>query len=152
MNLKTGECNRISSSTCVRPTLAEQPTVTGLKTKVFPPWQKASNRDLLSSLRELYSFRNPQEISAFLKQYPPLITFLEDAYKKITDYFPNGKLFLQVDFDREVPSWEKLAVYISTDLDVDEALDKLYEFLDEWWADACIANSVGSKLFIALDL
>lgn len=86
----------------------------------------------LQYLSTIYNFRNPDGISEFLSDKLSVIHLLKDVYKKIREYFPNENLFLEVLYDFEVPNEKELVIFIQTNLTVDEAIDKLKQFDEEW--------------------
>lgn len=141
----------ITSPIEIRPKQASCSGVNVLTPKESSRKPKASNYNLLSSLRELYSLPDPQDVQLFLGQHPLLLNLLQEAPSKISEYFPGASLSLQVVSDYEIPDWRKLVIYISTDLDVDEVIDRLNSLDEEWWLDAWTSNPAGDEIFIDLD-
>ncbi|MGK7878302.1 MAG: hypothetical protein AB4426_34870 [Xenococcaceae cyanobacterium] len=96
-----------------------------------PPLSQAD----IQSLQQLYTFRKPTAIVKFLEKYPFLVAILQSVPDKTIDYFPNSQLFLEYVTDPEIDD-EQLVVYIATDLDPDEAVDRLWQLGDNWWLNA----------------
>ena len=76
------------------------------------------------------------EIRAFIKKHPHLYFFLDSAPVHIEEYFPDSELRLELYRDPEGQMSDEVAIYISTDLAPDEALDRLSELDRTWWLEA----------------
>jgi hypothetical protein len=88
----------------------------------------------LDRLAGLYTFRERDEVSAFLAENAFLVPILFEARDKIQEYFPNSPVFLEVRYDPEASDGDPHVVaYIETDLDVEAALNELDRFGDDWW-------------------
>lgn len=91
----------------------------------------------LTHLSKIYTFRNPPEVSEFLSSNIFLIPLIEEAYRKIREYFPQTELILEVLYDPEADNKE-LVIFIHTNLPPDEALNKLEQLDKNWWLDASL--------------
>ncbi|MBW4631699.1 MAG: hypothetical protein KME30_07290 [Iphinoe sp. HA4291-MV1] len=86
-------------------------------------------------IEAIYSLKNPVEVLKYLNEKKYLISVLIEAHEKIRKIFANEKLVLKVLYDPENVGWKNLIIAIHTNLDVDEAFDKL-KILDKvWWLD-----------------
>jgi hypothetical protein len=104
----------------------------------------------LGRINKLYAIPNIFEVNDFLSKHPDLASLVLDAHHTIKEYFLESKLSLEVVCDAEFPGWSKLVVFIETNLDAEEALDKLNSLDDDWWIAASMENPFGSKLSIEL--
>lgn len=100
-------------------------------------------------LEQLYTFRGRTEVLQFLDQYPFLVRVLLEAPEKIRQYFPDSRLFLEVEQDPEAIDWIMLVLSILMNLDPNDAVDRLNQ-LDWNWG---LHNSyeVRSKFFTTLE-
>ncbi len=90
----------------------------------------------LQLLELIYSFRKPKEVQRFLETNKFLAPLLMEAYFEIRKYFPNPRVFVEVDTDPEEPNDRQLVAFIATDFSPNEALRKLKQFDEGWWLDA----------------
>jgi hypothetical protein len=88
------------------------------------------------SLKQMYDFRKPVEISHFLQVNPFLTPLLEEAYTHIRKYFPSSQLILEVVADPEALDEEQLVIFIVVKYDPDEASETLNQLDENWWLDA----------------
>jgi len=103
----------------------------------------------LTSLSQNYTFRRSSEVLEFLSDNVSLMPLIEEAYRKIREYFPEEKLILEVVADPEVDNEKELMIFIHTTLNPDEALERL-DMLDEnWWLDASL--EAGEKLCVHME-
>lgn len=102
----------------------------------------------IESLERLYTFREPTEVLQFLEQYSFLVPLLLNAHKTIRKYFPDSPLFLEYVTDPEIDD-PQLVVFIATNLEPEEALDRLDEFDDDWYNDN--SNRDQGKMYFNLD-
>jgi hypothetical protein len=106
--------------------------------------------DKFSRVSKLYTIENILYLNRFLQKYPNLIDVILEAYPQIRKYFPTEKLRLKLFTDPESPQWEKLLLSIfASPESVDEALNQLDEFDENWWIDA--SSGVAVNLCIHLD-
>lgn len=101
----------------------------------------------VESLEKLYTFRVKTEVLDYLEKYPFLIPLLLEVHPHIRQHFPDSPLFLQYVPDPEIDD-PQLVVYIVTNLDPEEALDRLDIFHD-WWVK--VPNRGQDKMYISLD-
>ena len=87
-------------------------------------------------LERLYTFRERAEGLWFLERYPFLVSLLLEAREKIGDYFPYSQAFLEVVTDPEATDDSQLVLFIATNLDPDEADERLEQRDEEWWLDS----------------
>lgn len=102
----------------------------------------------IERLKERYIFSQPLEVFQKLYENPKLADFLWDAYDKIKEIFVSEKLELKILYDPEIVGWEKLSVAIHTDLDGNEAYDKIKLLDRSWWLDASelVCNELGINI------
>lgn len=87
----------------------------------------------LARLEEWYSFREHDTVVDWLEQYPFLVPLLLEGYDQMRKHFPDSPISLQVVYDPEDAGLTELVAYIITDLDDDEALNRLYRIGEDWW-------------------
>jgi hypothetical protein len=105
--------------------------------------------DALDRLAARYAFRRPEEVLAYLCQYPNLIPILLEAAVVIPRYFgPDAPLILEVviDPESEIEARELLAI-ARVSLTPDEALARMDRLDEEWWLD----RSPGGTGVLVLD-
>lgn len=91
----------------------------------------------LSEISRHYTIDNFVDILRFLRKHQNLVAVLLEAYHQLRKYFPLEKLRLQLYIDPESSQWEYLIISICASPDlVDEALDQLDKFENNWWSDA----------------
>ncbi|KYC36848.1 hypothetical protein WA1_45135 [Scytonema hofmannii PCC 7110] len=98
------------------------------------------------SLESLYKVKYQAEVLEYLLDKSYLTSFLLTAYEKIREIFTNEELILNISFDPEIIGWKKLTLAIHTNLETDEAYDKLKILDNSWWIDA--SSIVGNDLDI----
>ena len=101
----------------------------------------------IESLEKLYTFREKTEVLDFLEKHPFLIPLLLEAHPHIRQHFPESPLFLEYVPDPEIDD-PQLVVYVVTNLDPEEALDRMDLFYD-WWVK--VPNRGQSKMYVSLD-
>ena len=104
----------------------------------------------LQLLELIYSFRKPREVKRFLDTYKFLVPLLLEAYFEIGKYFPNPRVFLEIDTDPEETSDQQLVAFITTNCSPNETLGKLKQFDEDWWLDAL--DRAQTKLCINVDM
>lgn len=105
--------------------------------------------NFIKYIQNIYILNNPVEILKFLNAEKDLVYLLLEAYKKIREVFNNEKVSLKVSYDPEIVEWKKLIIDIHTNLDADEAFDKLKTLDNNWWSDVSI--NFGKYLDINID-
>jgi hypothetical protein len=101
------------------------------------PAKVAHIEPAIQSLKRLYAFRRPEEVSQFLKAHPFLVSLAIEAHDKIGDYFGlQTTVILEVVTDPEAIGDRELFAFIQTSLTSQEALDRLDRLDQEWWLDA----------------
>lgn len=104
---------------------------------------------ILNEITKKYIIHNKEEVSDFLYRHQELFLILLEAEKKIKEYFFNGQLSLKIITDPEIANWETLMITIHTQLEVDQAFDRLKQLDNDWWLD--VFAQVGNKLNIHID-
>lgn len=101
------------------------------------------------ALNDIFKFKNREDINMFLGNNPGIKPFLIKISENVFNFFPNHSLSLEFipDYDSDIQP--QLAVMIETRLSVDEALNKLDDFDENWWLD--IDSSDKEKVFVALE-
>jgi hypothetical protein len=98
---------------------------------------------LLHVIEQLYTLTHRDLVLRFLNEHVSLVPLLIEAYGQIEVHFPPSRLFLDVVTDPEVAGdeagerdSEELILSIATQLDVQEALDRLAQLDNDWWLAA----------------
>jgi hypothetical protein len=94
--------------------------------------------DALDRLAARYAFRRPEEVVAYLGQYPQLVPILFEAAEVIPRYFgADAPLVLEVFTDPEGEADDReLFAIVRTALGSEESLERLYRLQDDWWLAA----------------
>ncbi len=111
--------------------------------------QKYSDPSLIANLTELYNFRDPQAVVAFIESHSFLVSLLVDAERIIRKYFGLEPLFLEIYPEMEASDKDQLVIFIATKLNAREASQNLDNIDQEWWL-ANLDNTKG-KLSINLE-
>ncbi len=97
------------------------------------------DRDI-RALAEVYKFRRPEEVYAFLRKDPTAIALILEAQRRIREHFSEEEIFMEVLTDPSLPDEKELLISISTSLPPDEAIRRLDAFDEDWWLGA-LTNS-----------
>ena len=100
-------------------------------------------------LKKYYQFRRPKEIKEFLKQNEELISFLSTAHSKIKEFFPTGKLVLEILNDYN-ENWQELIIWVKTKLSPQKSYKTLKKLDNDWWLSE--SRNLKANLTINLDL
>ncbi|NIT62023.1 MAG: hypothetical protein GWN00_39265 [Aliifodinibius sp.] len=93
-----------------------------------------SDEQKATSLR--ISYRNSEMVEAFLAAYPKIPSFIKAAAPVLTKYFGQPlEMVLEVMSYPEEGAEEDLIGWIQSHDDVEEGLNKLERFEDEWFLD-----------------
>ena len=87
------------------------------------------------NIEQLYIFRRPDEVTAFLATHPFLAPLLLEAHGKIVEYFGPSEIILEVITDPEAIDDHELFALIRVNLSADEALVRLDRLDAGWWLD-----------------
>jgi hypothetical protein len=93
-------------------------------------------RSDVGKLANLYNFRGKEAVLHYLEQNTNLIPVLNSAPEQIKNYFPEATLTLEISLDPEEPELDELVLWISSNEEVEKALDKLQELDENWWLEA----------------
>lgn len=110
-----------------------------------------SNFNFFSEIKSLYTLIHPGEILKYLHEKTNLIHLLIEAHEQIKNIFNNEKNVLRVAYDPEIIGWQKLIIDIHTNLDVDEAFDKLKMLDNIWWLDVSFKFGNDLEINISFD-
>ncbi|NJL91296.1 MAG: hypothetical protein HC916_17060 [Coleofasciculaceae cyanobacterium SM2_1_6] len=108
-----------------------------------------SHAALSNLLKDRYILFDSHKILQYLHSKRELIPVLLEAERQIRKIFIDEKLALKFIYDPEIASWKKLIIAIHTQLDADDAFDKLKLLDHGWWLNA--SYSVSSDLDIYID-
>jgi hypothetical protein len=86
------------------------------------------------TLQELYRVQDDKTVIAFLNDNPELSPLLLETYSQIAIYFHDPQCYLELLSDPEI-NLKQLLLSIVTHLNLDEAIQKLDEFREDWWLD-----------------
>lgn len=104
---------------------------------------------LWKKIEEQYILNDAREIFKYLQKKQNIAHFLLSAAPKIAEVFTDEKLELKILYDPEIVGWKKLIIAIHTDLDGNEAFEKLKLLDNNWWLDA--SELVWDELGINID-
>lgn len=91
--------------------------------------------DTLEKLRQNYTFRQEDEVVAFLKEHPSLHPVLQEAPDRIHEFFPDSQLFLEIYFDPELDDEYQLILGVPITLEAEKAIDQMKKLRRDWWLD-----------------
>ncbi len=153
--LKNEYNNQIYTNSCLAEIKQQLYRFESLSTEISNP---AINQHILCRLNkkikqveEKYILKDSQNIKQFLHQNIQLIDLLLEAYQNIKNIFNNEKLVVKFLEDPEIINQKQLAIMIHTNLDADEAFDKLKELEDNWWLDASYQFNNDLDIHISFD-
>jgi len=90
----------------------------------------------LPRLREIYAFRNPDQVRSFLVTHPDLVEVLFEARSYLEALFGSDlEVILEVVTDPDAEGLKQLFAYIHTSLPIDDALERLDRLDEEWFLD-----------------
>jgi hypothetical protein len=90
----------------------------------------------LAQIEQGYQLPQRGEVIQWLEQYPVLVPILLEARGKISEYFGDVQVSLEVVVDPEMIGYSQLIAFITTKADPEEAMDQLERFDDAWWLDS----------------
>ena len=93
--------------------------------------------DTLEQIKKKYSIPESDlsDVEKFLDKHKDLANLLLDACTKIRDFFTSETLLLELISDTSIEGGEELFVYIQTYLSVEEAVEKINDFDEQWFLD-----------------
>ncbi len=100
-------------------------------------------------LKQLYLFRNVEEVQNFLEANSFLVSLLKEGYSHIKKYFPYSRVFLEVVTDPEAFDEKQLVAFIVVEQDSDDASEALDQLDEDWWLDAM--ERAQDKLCVTLE-
>lgn len=105
---------------------------------VAPDVNEELTPEALAAVEAHYAFRQPDEVTAYLRQYPYLVPTLLEAAERVPGYFGEGApLFLKIftDLGEDDPGPELFAT-VQIAFPPKEALARLDRFDADWWTMA----------------
>jgi len=108
-----------------------------------------SNYKYISKLKNTYCFEDYEKVSTFINKNIDLLNILFKASKKINEYFHYSEKTLEIINDSE-GEWEKLIIWVKSDLPPEKAFFTMKKFFNEWWLSASFEFS--DKLSININL
>jgi hypothetical protein len=102
----------------------------------------------IETLEKLYSFRNKKEVLDFIAENYFILNTLLEAPAKIRPYFPDSELCLQVDYDPEIIGEVNLLLWILTNLEANDSLERHNQLDYAWWLKA--SYEVRDKICVIL--
>jgi|SRR5690348_15075059 hypothetical protein len=87
----------------------------------------------LAQLEDHYTFRDRPTVLRFLRKHPFLVPLLREGADQVQRYFPDTPLLLEFYRDAEESGLNHLVVHIVTDRSLDQALEQLDRFGEDWW-------------------
>jgi len=73
-----------------------------------------------------------QDVTSWLERHPGARTVLRKAPGAVAEFFPDADLRLEVRTDPESAVDERLGMYVRTDMDPENAVERLVSFDSEW--------------------
>jgi hypothetical protein len=122
----------------------------GTRRRMTAPPKPATPTDL-DRVRAAYDFADEAEVTARLAEHPCLIPLLLEARGRLAAHFgPEAPVRIDLAFNLQgldPEFWDRsMFARVITDLPPREALDRLDDFVKEWWLDAgSTACGAGSK-------
>ena len=80
-----------------------------------------------------FTIKNSEEVHQYLRQHPDLEAVLQEADERIRALFPDADIELKVVRDIEYPSDKTLMIYIWTNIDIDNAWQRLRQIEGNWY-------------------
>lgn len=100
-----------------------------------------ANPEQLEYIKALFVFRQGDAVREFLSIRPHLIAPLIQAHSFIWTWFPEDWAALRVLVDPEEAGEPDLGIYIVTQLDASEAVERFDRLLDQWIDSDSIVDS-----------
>jgi hypothetical protein len=93
--------------------------------------------DTLDKIKKKYSIPESDlsNVEQFLDKHKDIANLVLEAYTKIRDFFTSETLLLELISDTSIEGGEELFVYIQTYLSVEEAVEKINNFDEQWFLD-----------------
>jgi len=103
----------------------------------YPVLEKIVDAIQAKGLENYYELRNASDLLAYVNEHPQLSGFLLEGYQQLRKHFGYEPSFgIEVVHDPEISQPNDfLFVYIRTSMDVDEAMDRLDQFDENWYLD-----------------
>ena len=90
----------------------------------------------IEGLKQLYSLRDPTNVTAFLLAHDYLIAPLFQVYEQTRKLFGWHVIDIEMEYDRDPEEdFEGLFVTVETSLSPEESVDLMERFDNEWWLD-----------------
>src|SRR5712692_4106771 len=89
--------------------------------------KNAPMTEAVGEIQRLYTVKDEAEVLAFLQDHPTLVPLLLEAAPQLQKYFPGARLSVERIADPEEPI-EQLFVSATTELPLDQALERLRQF------------------------
>jgi hypothetical protein len=93
--------------------------------------------DILEQIKKQYSIPESDlsDVEQFLDKHKDIANLVLEAYTKVRDFFTSETLLLELISDISIEGGEELFVYIQTYLSVEEAVEKINDFDEQWFLD-----------------
>lgn len=89
--------------------------------------------EAIAALEATYEFREPAAVRAFLAKHPDLLDLLGEAAAKIPEFLPpDGRLVLEVVWDRDGVDDDELFALVPTRMGWDEVRPRYLRLVREW--------------------
>jgi len=96
----------------------------------------------IDKIMENYELSNKDDVQLFLHENPSIISLVNETNTKIHEYFSSvGKITLEVQTDPE-ENRKNLIAKVFSKLPIDDAMDKLDIFDQEWFASKFIESEM----------
>ena len=107
------------------------------KSQALRKLRQPTGESTFSSIKKAYTISNSQlmSIERFLDKHKDIADLVLEAHAKIRDFFTSETLLLELISDISIEGGEELFVYIQTHLSVEEAVEKMNDFDEQWFLD-----------------
>lgn len=113
----------------------------------FTSWRKSQVN--IDDLDIMYIYDERSKVQAFVRQNLHLYALLQEAPRHIHAYFKGAELKLAVVENSYDPSKFELALWISVELEPEDAFARYKQFRAAWWREK--SYNVTNEMFIDLD-
>ena len=107
------------------------------KRQALKNFRQPTGESTFSSIKKAYTISDSQlmGIERFLDKHKDIANLVLEAHTKIRGFFTSETLLLELISDISIEGGEELFVYIQTHLSVEEAVEKINDFDEQWFLD-----------------
>jgi transcriptional regulator with XRE-family HTH domain len=138
---------KVADALGVEPEELLEPVLETLPSKP-PTTALANGKAAALPLDSRISVVDEDDVGRMLQAEPDLAPLINEAAEQLLVFIPDARLSLKHLVDPDWDEGEELLLSVSTDLEVDEALEALNRFDQEWW----FANGRRARGLLIVDL